>query len=84
MQIYQAPGPQDLIQNGAVFPVLLFGPAGQIQTYAQVDTGSTICSVDSSLLNQVGAVPGQEEPVYTVEQNPVNLQEASDIRLSAG
>ena len=82
-QIYQNPGARSLEADGAVFPVILTGPAGQVQTYALVDSGSSISSVDTSLLQQVGALGGVSEPVDTVSATPIMLQEDSGVALYA-
>ena len=61
-----APGPIGLISQGAVLPVTVQGPDGSIQTQAQIDTGSTISSVDATLLQQTGATPSSQVQIGTV------------------
>ena len=77
------PGARSLQEDGASFPVIVTGPAGQVRTYAQVDIGSTRSSVDSSLLQRVGAVMRGEDLVQTVTPGYVDLQVASGVALYA-
>jgi hypothetical protein len=70
-----APGPSGLLATGMDLPVLLQAPNGiSVLTRAQVDTGSSISSVDQSLISQLGAPPsGTPLPVEDIS-GTVNLQ----------
>lgn len=55
-----SPGTLPLVQQGALFPVVVKGPQTQRQVVAMIDSGSTLTSVDQGTLLAVGApVVGQ-------------------------
>jgi len=65
--VYSAsPGPVLMALEGLVLPVRVVGPLGSVATLAQVDTGSSISSVDMGVLVRVGAVQTGREPVETI------------------
>ena len=77
----QSPGPGGLARQGPLIAVILRGPVGSVQTYAQVDTGSSMSSADASLLRQVGASPGPQEQVQTVSPFPLTVRQACGVEI---
>lgn len=47
-------------------PVVLAGPKGAVLVNALIDTGSTMCSADQGLLDQLGLRPHGVTPVQTI------------------
>lgn len=67
-----SPGPVALALGGITLPVVVTGPSGtvattgQFKTKAMMDTGSTVSSVDLSILQQVGAQQVGQVTISTV------------------
>lgn len=66
-----APGSFALVEQGMLLPLTIAGPRGVVTTTAQVDTGSTISSVDSALLQQIGAPVVGNVEITTVEGSSI-------------
>ena len=83
MAVYQAnvvvtstPGAVALFEQGATFPAVLVGPAGQVNVDAEIDTGSTVSGADLSLLQQVGAVLSPNTPPVPVQTPSGNAMDS--------
>lgn len=61
-----APGPTGLEAEGALMPVVVTGPKGSQTVTAQIDTGSSISSVDLAILQALGCPQVGSVPISTV------------------
>lgn len=65
--VSRGPGPVAMALNGMIAPVVVTGPSGgSYRTQALFDTGSTISSVDLTLLQQLGAQQVGQVTISTV------------------
>jgi len=80
---YETPGAGGLAAHGPVLDVIVSGPAGQVQTQALVDTGSSISSVDADLLARVGARMAGTREVWTITDEPLTIAAHTGVCISS-
>lgn len=80
-----SPGPLALVEAGAVLPVLVRVGAGQpVEVQAEIDSGSTISSVDQALLLSLGAPQIGSVPIATVDGSSIAPVYAATISTVDG
>ncbi len=66
-----SPGAFGLVQQGMLMPLTVSSIGGTVNTTAQVDTGSTISSVDLGLLQKIGAPVVGTVAISTVQGDSI-------------
>ena len=67
----------------SIVPVTLSGPDGEMDTYAFLDSGSTVTLIATHVAMQLG-LKGEVDPLQSQRMNKATLDEASSERIDSG